>query len=36
MTALEQATAEALKEVRKDGNSRKQTYKGDTICGSEL
>lgn len=36
MTALEQATAEALKEVRKDGNSRKQTHKGDALGGSEL
>ena len=33
MTALEQATAEVLKEVRKDGNSRKQKYKGNTPGG---
>ncbi len=36
MTALEQATAEALKEVRKDGNPRKQTHKGNALGGSKL
>ena len=33
MTELEKTTAEALKEVRKDGNSRKQKHKGDTLGG---
>lgn len=33
MTALEQATAEALKEVRKDGNSRKQKHKSNALGG---
>lgn len=36
MTALEQATAEALKEVRKGGNSRKQKHKGNTPGGSKV
>lgn len=36
MTALEHAAAEALKEVRKDGNPRKQKHKGNTPLGSEV
>ena len=36
MTALEQSTAEALKEVRKGGNSRKQKRKSNTPGGSEV
>lgn len=36
MTALEQTTAEALKEARKNGNPRKQKHKGDTSLGSEV
>jgi hypothetical protein len=33
MTSLEQTTAVALKEVRSNGNSRKQKHKGDAIGG---
>ena len=36
MTALEQTVAIALKEVRKNGNPRKQKHKGDTPLGSEV
>ena len=36
MTALEQATATALKEVRKDGNPRKQKHKGNASVSSEV
>ena len=36
MTALEQTTAEALKEVRSNGNSRKQKHKGNAPGGSEV
>lgn len=36
MTALETATAEALKEVRKNGNPRKQKHKGNAPIGSEV
>ena len=33
MTSLEQTTAVALKEVRSNGNSRKQKHKGNAIGG---
>ena len=36
MTALEQTVATALKEVRKDGNPRKQKHKGNAPLGSEV
>ena len=36
MTALERATATALKEVRSNGNSRKQKHQSNTIRSSEL
>lgn len=36
MTSLEQTTAEALKEVRKDGNPRKQKHKGNAPGGREV
>lgn len=36
MTALEEATAEVLKEVRTNGNSRKQKHKGNSVCGGEV
>lgn len=36
MTVLEQATAEALKEVRSNGNSRKQKRKGNTVGGGKV
>ena len=36
MTAIENTVAVALKEVRKNGNPRKQEHKGDTSLGSEV
>ena len=36
MTALEQSTAEALKEVRKGGNSRKQKCKSNSPGGGKV
>lgn len=36
MSELEKANAEALKEVRKHGNPRKQKHKGDTSLGSKV
>lgn len=36
MTALEKTTAEALKEVRKNGNVGKQKHKGNSPGGSEV
>lgn len=36
MAELESATAIALKEVRKNGNSRKQKHQGNSPGGSEL
>lgn len=36
MTTLEQTTAEALKEVRKNGNTRKQKHQGNAPGGSEV
>ena len=36
MTALEKTTATALKEVRNDGNSRKQKHKGNALGGGEV
>lgn len=36
MTALEQSTSEALKEVRKGGNSRKQKHKSNSPGGGKV